>query len=102
MPVISPSPKPPGSLPPLPLYDQPPNSPYPSPDKRSSQYFPRSPSANENNLHAESPGFSQAPRHTPETTSYGKLRPVRAAPPPPTQNHRRPAEKIEDVEITLV
>lgn len=99
---ISPSPKPPGSLPPLPLYDQPPNSPYPSPDKRSSQYFPRSPSANENSLHAELPGFSQAPRHTPDTTSYGKLRPVRAAPPPPTQNHRRPAEKIEDVEITLV
>lgn len=98
---ISPSPKPPGSLPPLPLYDQPPNSPYPSPDKRSSQYFPRSPSANENSFHGESPGFAQAPRHTPET-SYGKLRPVRAAPPPPTQNHRRPAEKIEDVEITLV
>ncbi|XP_014645779.1 PREDICTED: F-BAR and double SH3 domains protein 2 isoform X2 [Ceratotherium simum simum] len=98
---ISPSSKPPGSLPPLPLYDQPPSSPYPSPDKRSCQYFPRSPSANENSLHAESPGFSQAPRHTPET-SHGKLRPVRAAPPPPTQNHRRPAEKIEDVEITLV
>ncbi|XP_070281672.1 F-BAR and double SH3 domains protein 2 [Myotis yumanensis] len=98
---ISPSPKPPGSLPPLPLYDQPPSSPYPSPDKRSSQYFPRSPSANENSVHAESPGFSQPPRQTPET-SYGKLRPVRAAPPPPTQNHRRPAEKIEDVEITLV
>nr|XP_045750341.1 F-BAR and double SH3 domains protein 2 isoform X2 [Mirounga angustirostris] len=98
---ISPSPKPPGSLPPLPLYDQPPSSPYPSPEKRSSQYFPRSPSANENSFLAESPGFSRAPRHTPET-SYGKLRPVRAAPPPPTQNHRRPAEKIEDVEITLV
>ncbi|XP_025784255.1 F-BAR and double SH3 domains protein 2 isoform X4 [Acinonyx jubatus] len=98
---ISPSPKPPGSLPPLPLYDQPPSSPYPSPDKRSSQYFPRSPSANENSFHTESLGCSQAPRHTPET-SYGKLRPVRAAPPPPTQNHRRPAEKIEDVEITLV
>uniref|UniRef100_A0A8C9BTZ5 F-BAR and double SH3 domains protein 2 n=1 Tax=Phocoena sinus TaxID=42100 RepID=A0A8C9BTZ5_PHOSS len=98
---ISPSPKLPGSLPPLPLYDQPPSSPYPSPDKRSSQYFPRSPSANENSFHAESPGFSQASRHTSET-SYGKLRPVRAAPPPPTQNHRRPAEKIEDVEITLV
>ncbi|XP_012600332.1 F-BAR and double SH3 domains protein 2 isoform X4 [Microcebus murinus] len=98
---ISPSPKPHASLPPLPLYDQPPSSPYPSPDKRSSQYFPRSPSANENSLHAESPGFSQASRHTSET-SYGKLRPVRAAPPPPTQNHRRPAEKIEDVEITLV
>ncbi|XP_012312339.1 F-BAR and double SH3 domains protein 2 isoform X3 [Aotus nancymaae] len=98
---ISPSPKPHASLPPLPLYDQPPSSPYPSPDKRSSLYFPRSPSANENSLHAESPGFSQASKHTPET-SYGKLRPVRAAPPPPTQNHRRPAEKIEDVEITLV
>uniref|UniRef100_A0A4X1UX04 F-BAR and double SH3 domains protein 2 n=2 Tax=Sus scrofa TaxID=9823 RepID=A0A4X1UX04_PIG len=27
---------------------------------------------------------------------------VRAAPPPPTQNHRRPAERIEDVEVTLV
>ncbi|XP_012869415.1 PREDICTED: F-BAR and double SH3 domains protein 2 [Dipodomys ordii] len=98
---ISPSPKPNAALPPLPLYDQPPSSPYPSPDKRSSQFFPRSPSANENSLHVESPGFSQASRHTPET-SYGKLRPVRAAPPPPTQNHRRPAEKMEDVEITLV
>ncbi|XP_047608608.1 F-BAR and double SH3 domains protein 2 isoform X2 [Phacochoerus africanus] len=55
----------------------------------------------ENSFHAESPGFSQASRQTPET-SYGKLRPVRAAPPPPTQNHRRPAERIEDVEVTLV
>ncbi|XP_020758412.1 F-BAR and double SH3 domains protein 2 isoform X3 [Odocoileus virginianus] len=72
---VSPSPKPPGSLPALPLYDQPPSSPYPSPDKRGSQYFPRSPSANENSFHAESPGFSQASRHTPET-SYGKLRPT--------------------------
>ncbi|OBS70537.1 hypothetical protein A6R68_00929, partial [Neotoma lepida] len=98
---ISPSPKPHTSLPPLPLYDQPPSSPYPSPDKRSSQFFPRSPSANENSLHAESPGFSQASRQTPDT-SYGKLRPVRAAPPPPTQNHRRPPEKMEDVEVTLV
>ncbi|KAL1774332.1 F-BAR and double SH3 domains protein 2 isoform X2 [Sigmodon hispidus] len=98
---ISPSPKPHTSLPPLPLYDQPPSSPYPSPDKRNFQFFPRSPSANENSLHAESPGFSQASRQTSDT-SYGKLRPVRAAPPPPTQNHRRPAEKMEDVEITLV
>lgn len=98
---ISPSPKPLASLPPLPLYDQPPSSPYPSPDKRSSQLFPRSPSANENNLHAESPGFSQASRQTPDA-SYGKLRPVRAAPPPPTHSHRRPSEKMEDVEITLV
>lgn len=98
---VSPSPKPHTSLPPLPLYDQPPSSPYPSPDKRSSQFFPRSPSANENCLYAESPGFSQASRQTPDT-SYGKLRPVRAAPPPPTQTHRRTAEKMEDVEITLV
>lgn len=98
---VSPSPKPHTSLPPLPLYDQPPSSPYPSPDKRSSHFFPRSPSANENCLHAESPGFSQASRQTPDT-SYGKLRPVRAAPPPPTQTHRRTAEKMEDVEITLV
>lgn len=43
---VSPSPKPASSLPPLPLYDQPPSSPYPSPDKRGSQFFPRSPSAN--------------------------------------------------------
>lgn len=98
---VSPSPKPASSLPPLPLYDQPPSSPYPSPDKRGSQFFPRSPSANENSFQVESPGFSQAPRHTPDT-SYGKLRPVRAAPPPPTQSQRRPPEKLEDVEITLV
>uniref|UniRef100_A0A8D1ZDG8 F-BAR and double SH3 domains protein 2 n=1 Tax=Sus scrofa TaxID=9823 RepID=A0A8D1ZDG8_PIG len=56
---ISPSPKPPGSLPPLPLYDQPPGSPYPSPDKRSSQYLPCSPSANgpgsSPSAHAEPP-----------------------------------------------
>lgn len=37
---ISPSPKLHVSLPPLPLYDQPPSSPYPSPDKRNSQFFP--------------------------------------------------------------
>eukprot|EP00075_Anas_platyrhynchos_P028660 XP_027317913.1 F-BAR and double SH3 domains protein 2 isoform X3 [Anas platyrhynchos] len=98
---VSPTPKPNNALPPLPLYDQPPTSPYHSPDKRGSQYFPRSPSANENSFSSESPGFSQPPRLPPET-SYGKLRPVRAAPPPPTQHHRRPTEKIEDVEITLV
>ncbi|XP_033001864.1 F-BAR and double SH3 domains protein 2 isoform X3 [Lacerta agilis] len=100
---VSPSPAPQNSLAPLPLYDQPPTSPFHSPDKRSSQYFPRSPTTNvsENSYTANSPGFSQPPRPLPESTSYGKLRPVRAAPPPPTQ-HRRPAEKIEDVEITLV
>uniref|UniRef100_A0A8C9L4S4 F-BAR and double SH3 domains protein 2 n=1 Tax=Serinus canaria TaxID=9135 RepID=A0A8C9L4S4_SERCA len=98
---VSPTPKANNSLPPLPLYDQPPSSPYPSPDKRGSQFFPRSPSTNENSFGSESPGFSQPPRIPPES-SYGKLRPVRAAPPPPTQHHRRPTEKIEDVEITLV
>ncbi|XP_071420959.1 F-BAR and double SH3 domains protein 2 isoform X3 [Pithys albifrons albifrons] len=98
---VSPTPKPNNVLPLLPLYDQPPTSPYPSPDKRGSHYFPRSPSTNENSFSSESPGFSQPPR-IPTETSYGKLRPVRAAPPPPTQPQRRPAEKIEDVEITLV
>ncbi|XP_075598715.1 F-BAR and double SH3 domains protein 2 isoform X2 [Balearica regulorum gibbericeps] len=98
---VSPTPKPNNALPPLPLYDQPPTSPYHSPDKRGSQYFPRSPSTNENSFSSESPGFSQPPRIPPES-SYGKLRPVRAAPPPPTQHHRRTTEKIEDVEITLV
>ncbi|XP_071620172.1 F-BAR and double SH3 domains protein 2 isoform X3 [Heliangelus exortis] len=98
---VSPTPKPNNTLPLLPLYDQPPTSPYQSPDKIGSQYFPRSPSTNENSFSSESPGFSQPPRVPPET-SYGKLRPVRAAPPPPTQHHRRPTEKIEDVEITLV
>lgn len=43
---VSPTPKANNSLPPLPLYDQPPTSPYPSPDKRGSQFFPRSPSTN--------------------------------------------------------
>lgn len=43
---VSPSPAPQNSLAPLPLYDQPPTSPFHSPDKRSSQYFPRSPTTN--------------------------------------------------------
>ncbi|XP_066475994.1 F-BAR and double SH3 domains protein 2 [Tiliqua scincoides] len=98
---MSPTLKPQNSLAPLPLYDQPPVSPFHSPDKRGSQYFPKSPSTNETSFTSKSPGFSQPPRSLPESTSYGKLRPVRAAPPPPTQ-HRKPTEKIEDVEITLV
>ncbi|XP_031751438.1 F-BAR and double SH3 domains protein 2 isoform X2 [Xenopus tropicalis] len=98
---ISPSPKPQNSLPPLPLYDQPPSSPLYSPDKNNAQYFPRSPSGNENNMSLDSPGTSHPPRSMPETY-HSKLRPVRAAPPPPTQAQRRPAEKAEDVEITLV
>ncbi|XP_028904085.1 F-BAR and double SH3 domains protein 2 isoform X1 [Ornithorhynchus anatinus] len=97
----SPSSKAQTSLAPLPLYDQPPSSPYPSPDRRTSPGFPSSPSVNENSLGSDSPAFPQPPRPAPEA-SYGKLRPVRAAPPPPTQSHRRPTEKMEDVEITLV
>ncbi|XP_063807291.1 F-BAR and double SH3 domains protein 2 isoform X2 [Pseudophryne corroboree] len=98
---VSPSPKPQPALPALPLYDQPPTSPIYSPDKSGSIYFPRSPSVAENNINLESPSASQPPRITPDGF-HGKLRPVRAAPPPPTQTHRRPPEKTEDVEITLV
>nr|DBA32418.1 TPA: hypothetical protein GDO54_000213 [Pyxicephalus adspersus] len=99
---VSPLPKPQTSLPPLPLYDQPPTSPLYSPDQpRGSLYFPRSPSVTENNINLESPSTSQPPRITPDGYQ-GKLRPVRAAPPPPTQAHRRQQEKAEDVEITLV
>ncbi|XP_077154889.1 F-BAR and double SH3 domains protein 2 isoform X3 [Ranitomeya variabilis] len=100
---VSPSPKPQNSLPPLPLYDQPPTSPIFSPDKRSSLFFPRSPSSvTENNLNLESPSASLPPPRIPTDGYQSKLRPVRAAPPPPTQAHRRPPEKAEDVEITLV
>ncbi|XP_069615516.1 F-BAR and double SH3 domains protein 2 isoform X2 [Ranitomeya imitator] len=100
---VSPSPKPQNSLPPLPLYDQPPTSPIFSPDKRSSLFFPRSPSSvTENNLNLESPSASLPPPRIPTDGYKSKLRPVRAAPPPPTQAHRRPPEKAEDVEITLV
>uniref|UniRef100_A0A671L7T1 F-BAR and double SH3 domains protein 2 n=1 Tax=Sinocyclocheilus anshuiensis TaxID=1608454 RepID=A0A671L7T1_9TELE len=74
------------SLPPLPLYDQPPCSPYTSPETRS----------------PSSPGFSQPLRLTPDGSGSGKLRPVRAAPPPPKQHARRQVEKTEEVEITLV
>uniref|UniRef100_A0A672PLU0 F-BAR and double SH3 domains protein 2 n=1 Tax=Sinocyclocheilus grahami TaxID=75366 RepID=A0A672PLU0_SINGR len=77
------------SLPPLPLYDQPPCSPYTSPETSSA------PSP-------ESPGFSQPLRLTPDGSGSGKLRPVRAAPPPPKQHARRQVEKTEEVEITLV
>ncbi|KAG8429315.1 hypothetical protein GDO86_020537, partial [Hymenochirus boettgeri] len=101
---VSPLPKPQNSLPPLPLYDQPPTSPLYSPDKTTPQYFPRSPSGNENNMNLDSPGTSHPTRSGAETF-HSKLRPVRAAPPPPIQSQkapRRSAEKTEDVEITLV
>ncbi|XP_034025293.1 F-BAR and double SH3 domains protein 2-like isoform X4 [Thalassophryne amazonica] len=126
---ISPSLKMPSSLPPLPLYDQPPISPFTSPETSTPPPLPRSPSAALNGEHKPplsasshkgalathnhssgrspvSPGFPQPqpPRFTPEG-GPGKLRPVRAAPPPPKQHPRRQAEKsdkTEEVEITLV
>ncbi|XP_053278500.1 F-BAR and double SH3 domains protein 2 isoform X2 [Pleuronectes platessa] len=126
---ISPTLKLPSSLPPLPLYDQPPISPFTSPETSTPPPLPRSPSAALNGDHKPplpapshkgplsthnqssgkspvSPGFpqTQPPRFTPEG-GPGKLRPVRAAPPPPKQHARRPPEKsdkTEEVEITLV
>lgn len=106
------------SLPPLPLYDQPPCSPYTSPETSSAPSLPRSPSVNgehklpvlqktavhnhSSTLNPESPGFSQPLRLTPDGSGPAKLRPVRAAPPPPKQHARKPVEKTEEVEITLV
>ncbi|XP_052008397.1 F-BAR and double SH3 domains protein 2 isoform X2 [Xyrauchen texanus] len=105
------------SLPPLALYDQPPCSPY-SPETSTAASLPRSPSVNgdhklplpqkpyvhnhNSSLSPESPGFSQPLRLTPDGSGSGKLRPVRAAPPPPKQHPRRQVEKTEEVEITLV
>ncbi|XP_076138128.1 F-BAR and double SH3 domains protein 2 isoform X2 [Alosa pseudoharengus] len=120
---VSPSQRGHSSLPPLPLYDQPPSgSLYASPDASSALPLPRSPSVNGEHklmppshkgpvhnhsytLSPESPGFAPQPlRLTPDGAGPGKLRPVRAAPPPPKQQQqqRRPAEKTEEVEITLV
>ncbi|XP_058243398.1 F-BAR and double SH3 domains protein 2-like isoform X1 [Hemibagrus wyckioides] len=102
------------SLPPLPLYDQPPCTLDCSPAPN----LPRSPSVNgehkqpglhkalphnhSSSLSPESPGFPQPPRFTPDASGSGKLRPVRAAPPPPKQHPRRQVDKTEEVEITLV
>ncbi|XP_015244810.1 F-BAR and double SH3 domains protein 2-like isoform X2 [Cyprinodon tularosa] len=127
---ISPSSKLPSSLPPLPLYDQPPISPFTSPETSTPPPLPRSPSTALNGEHKlplpaasykgqlsshnhssgrspVSPGFpsTQPLRFTAEGGGSGKLRPVRAAPPPPKQHPRRPHEKsdkTEEVEITLV
>ncbi|XP_054649830.1 F-BAR and double SH3 domains protein 2-like isoform X2 [Dunckerocampus dactyliophorus] len=125
---VSPAPKLPSCLPPLPLYDQPPISPFTSPEASTPPPLPRSPSAALNGEHKlplpaashktqintqnitsgrspVSPGFQlQPPRCAPEGCS-GKLRPVRAAPPPPKQQSRRQqgkSDKAEEVEITLV
>ncbi|XP_034147945.1 F-BAR and double SH3 domains protein 2 isoform X2 [Esox lucius] len=116
--LISPSPRLPSALPPLPLYDQPPCSPYPIPDTPTPPPLPRSPSVNGEHkpppatlkglvhnhssaLSPESQGFPQPLRITPDG-GPSKLRPVRAAPPPPKQKPRKQAEKTEEVEITLV
>ncbi|TWW77368.1 SH3 domains protein 2 [Takifugu flavidus] len=124
---ISPSLKLSSALLPLPLYDQPPISPFTSPETCTPPPLPRSPSATLNGEHkplthslshkgplsshnqssaksAVSPGFPQPLRFTPEG-AQNKLRPVRAAPPPPKQHPRRQQEKSdkpEEVEITLV
>ncbi|XP_056139553.1 F-BAR and double SH3 domains protein 2-like [Lampris incognitus] len=124
---ISPSQKMPSSLPPLPLYDQPPISPFTSPETSTPPPLPRSPSTALNGEHKPplpasshkgpsathnhssgrspvSPGFPQPLRFTPDG-GPGKLRPVRAAPPPPKQHPRRlqeKSDKTEEVEITLV
>ncbi|XP_016887716.1 F-BAR and double SH3 domains protein 2 isoform X2 [Cynoglossus semilaevis] len=126
---ISSSGKLPPSLPPLPLYDQPPISPFTSPETSTPPPLPRSPSVALNGEHKlplpasshksslsthnpsssrspVSPGFPQNhPQRFTTDGNPGKLRPVRAAPPPPKQHPRRPQEKsdkTEEVEITLV
>uniref|UniRef100_A0AAV2IZ42 SH3 domain-containing protein n=1 Tax=Knipowitschia caucasica TaxID=637954 RepID=A0AAV2IZ42_KNICA len=124
---ISPCAKIPNCLPPLPLYDQPPISPFTSPETSTPPPLPRSPSTALNGEHKPplpasshkgalsshnqssgrspvSPGFPQPLRFTSEG-GPGKLRPVRAAPPPPKQHARRQqdkSDKTEEVEITLV
>ncbi|XP_029111158.1 F-BAR and double SH3 domains protein 2 isoform X2 [Scleropages formosus] len=107
---VSPTQRLPSCVPPLPLYEQPPCSPYPSPDGATRPPLPRSPSLNGEHKglahnhgsgqNVESPGFSQPPRFPGD--GPGKLRPVRAAPPPPQQHPRRQVDKAEEVEITLV
>ncbi|XP_033832986.1 F-BAR and double SH3 domains protein 2-like [Periophthalmus magnuspinnatus] len=126
---ISPCAKMPSCLPPLPLYDQPPISPFTSPETSTPPPLPRSPSTALNGEHKPplpasshkgalsshnqssgrspvSPGFPQTqPLRFTSEGGPGKLRPVRAAPPPPKQHARRQqdkSDKTEEVEITLV
>ncbi|XP_072318040.1 F-BAR and double SH3 domains protein 2-like isoform X5 [Eucyclogobius newberryi] len=126
---ISPCAKIPPCLPPLPLYDQPPISPFTSPETSTPPPLPRSPSTALNGEHKPpvpapshkaalsshnqssgrspvSPGFPQTqPLRFTSEGGPGKLRPVRAAPPPPKQHARRQqdkSDKTEEVEITLV
>uniref|UniRef100_H2SGE2 FCH and double SH3 domains 2 n=1 Tax=Takifugu rubripes TaxID=31033 RepID=H2SGE2_TAKRU len=92
---ISPSLKLSSALLPLPLYDQPPISPFTSPETCTPPPLPRSPSATLNG------------EHKPPTHSLSHKGPLSShtAPPPPKQHPRRQQEKSdkpEEVEITLV
>ncbi|XP_052316642.1 F-BAR and double SH3 domains protein 2-like isoform X1 [Oncorhynchus keta] len=100
--LISPSSRLPSSLPPLPLYDQPPCSPYATPDTPTPPPLPRSPSVN--GEHKPPPTTYKGPTHnhssalspvSPEFTPDGgpsKLRPVRAAPPPQAETSQKSRE----------
>ncbi|KAJ0022160.1 hypothetical protein NQD34_009650, partial [Periophthalmus magnuspinnatus] len=102
---ISPCAKMPSCLPPLPLYDQPPISPFTSPETSTPPPLPRSPSTALNGEHKPPLPASLSPLRFTSEGGPGKLRPVRAAPPPPKQHARRQqdkSDKTEEVEITLV
>nr|XP_023994400.1 F-BAR and double SH3 domains protein 2-like [Salvelinus alpinus] len=93
---------------------RPPCSPYATPDTPTPPPLPRrrlcqwGTQATSHNVQGPthnhspvSPEFSQPSQFTPDG-GISKLRPVRAAPPPPKQKPRKQTEKTEEVEITLV
>uniref|UniRef100_A0A8C9QZ76 F-BAR and double SH3 domains protein 2 n=1 Tax=Scleropages formosus TaxID=113540 RepID=A0A8C9QZ76_SCLFO len=86
---VSPTQRLPSCVPPLPLYEQPPCSPYPSPDDPAFTGTALCPVASGTMW----PAACEFPC---------VRRPVRAAPPPPQQHPRRQVDKAEEVEITLV
>ncbi|KAI1903191.1 hypothetical protein AGOR_G00024670 [Albula goreensis] len=115
---VSPSQCLPCLLPPPPRNAQPPCSPNSNPDwsphtnlsRRATTSLPCSPVngehrgppiAGKGTTLSHSNSFSQPSRFVSDG-SLGKLRPVRAAPPPPKQQPHRQVKKTEDVEITLV
>ncbi|XP_038838451.1 F-BAR and double SH3 domains protein 2-like [Salvelinus namaycush] len=67
--LISPSSRLPSSLPPLPLYDQPPCSPYATPDTPTPPPLPRSPSVN--GEHKPPPTTYKGPTHSKRVTKAG-------------------------------
>ncbi|CDR05705.1 unnamed protein product, partial [Oncorhynchus mykiss] len=67
--LISPSSRLPSSLPPLPLYDQPPCSPYATPDTPTPPPLPRSPSVN--GEHKPPPTTYKGPTHSKRATNAG-------------------------------